>query len=161
MAPVIQLTQGQETHVSQEDYAFLSKWKWHAVDGRRGRFYAARNRRVNESGGSQICVHRLVATRMGLDTSHCVDHIDGNSLNNTRSNLRAATKAQNGYNRGKSKNNKSGIKGISWDKSRSKWAVQIRADGTTRNLGRFDTKEDAAEAYRKAVKKYHKEFAHA
>jgi hypothetical protein len=96
---------------------------------------------------------------MGLDLSNEIDHIDGDSLNNNRSNLRAATRAQNSQNRSKQKNNASGIKGVSLDKRRSKWLAQIQSDGTHYYLGRFDTKEDAAEAYRKAANKLHKEFA--
>jgi hypothetical protein len=104
-------------------------------------------------------MHRVIAARMGLDLSEIIDHMDGNGLNNSRSNLRAATNAQNLQNRGKQKNNTSGIKGVSWDKARSKWAAEIRSQGKRYHLGRFDTKEEAAEAYRKAAKKLHKEFA--
>jgi len=104
-------------------------------------------------------MHRVVSDRAGLDLSNDIDHIDGDGLNNIRSNLRAATRSQNLYNRGKTKNNTSGIKGVSWDKGCSKWRSQIQSNGTHYHLGSFDTKEEAAEAYREAAKKVHKEFS--
>ena len=159
MEAVIQLTQGKSTQVSQEDFAFLSQWKWHAQNSG-GCCYAVRSRRVRGKR-EHVRIHKVVAARMGIDMVHLIDHIDGDGLNNTRSNLRAATIAQNGYNRGKQRNNTSGYKGVCWDKSRSKWKSQIVCDGTHQNLGHFDTKEDAAEAYRKAAENLHKEFARA
>lgn len=57
-----------------------------------------------------------------------------------------------------SKNNKSGIKGVSWDKKRQKWAAQITFKRKVYNLGRYDTKEDAAKARQDAEKKFFGEF---
>jgi hypothetical protein len=96
---------------------------------------------------------------MGLDLTHLIDHIDGDGLNNCRSNLRAATVAQNQQNRGKPKNNSSGFKGVGWHKKTSKWRAYIRVQRVQRHLGFFNTKEEAAEAYRQAAEKIHKEYA--
>ncbi len=160
MAPVIQLTQGKVARVSQEDFDFLSQWKWCANKARNnGGYYAVRNSR-GPGKRKQVRMHRVIADRAGLALTHQIDHIDGDGLNNTRPNLRAATYAQNNQNRGKTKRNTSGIKGISWDKQRSKWLAQICCDTIRYKLGRFNTKEMAAEAYRKAANKLHKEFMH-
>lgn len=157
---MIRLTQGKVTRVSQEDFVFLEQWGWYAHRSG-GHFYAARNSRVDESEHKIVMLHRIIAARMGLDLTHMIDHIDGDGLNNIRSNLRAATNAQNLHNTGKHKTNTSGFKGACGHKASSKWQAKICCDGVHHHLGLFDTKEDAAKAYRKAAKRLHKEFAHA
>lgn len=57
-----------------------------------------------------------------------------------------------------SKANKSGIKGVSWDKRRNKWVAQITFKGKNYNLGRYDNKEDAREAREKAEKEMFGKF---
>jgi hypothetical protein len=57
------------------------------------------------------------------------------------------------------KDNKCGVKGVYWDKSNSKWRVRITANGKKMNIGRFDTLEAAAKAYKTAALIYHGKFA--
>jgi hypothetical protein len=77
------------------------------------------------------------------------DHIDGNKLNCTRSNLRICTGRQ--YQKcGLEEDNSSGIPGVYWVSTRLKWAAQISVDGRTVSLGRFDEIADAINARRKA-----------
>ena len=148
---IIPLTQGQVTHVSPEDYEFLTQWKWHVLKTR-GKFYALR-------GFDNAYMHRVIADRCGLDMTYQIDHRDGDGLNNRRFNLRSATNAQNLQNRGKQRNNTSGVKGVTWDKVRRKWKAEIQADGKRKFLGRFDIKALAAIAYQNAAQDLHKEFA--
>ena len=70
------------------------------------------------------------------------DHINHNPLDNRRGNLRAATTAENVYNRGKQKTNTSGIIGVYWMKDRKKWRAQIRKCGLSITK-EFDTFEEA------------------
>lgn len=99
-------------------------------------------------------MHReIVGTPEGMDT----DHINGDKLDNRRSNLRICTHAQNGANRGPQKNGSSGYKGVSYHCK--KWRVQICINGKTKRLGGFNSLLDAAKAYDKAARKYHGEFA--
>ena len=79
-----------------------------------------------------------------------IDHIDYNPLNNHISNLRLVTDAENKLNLPMRKTNKSGHRGVHWDKSRNKWFAQIQRNKKTIALGRFDRLEDAVEARQKA-----------
>lgn len=94
-----------------------------------------------------------------------VDHRDTNRLNNRWSNLRAATRSQNIANCRTPKDNTSGIKGVTFDKTRQKWRAQIgigkceKGYWYTKGLGRFDTKEQAAAAYQAEAMRRFGEFA--
>jgi hypothetical protein len=88
------------------------------------------------------------------------DHIDRhNTLDNSRKNLRRASDAQNGANRGPNSNNTSGYKGVYWDKRRSKWMACIYCNNTRHFLGAFSTKDEAYASYCTAAKLLHGEFA--
>jgi hypothetical protein len=143
MSKVISLTQGYVTLVDDDDYIWLSQWRWHYGDG-----YARRN---EWRGGKShtIRMHRLIhQTPAGMDT----DHIDGDGLNNQRSNLRTATSTENMRNRRMRKDNTSGFRGVTWSKREKKWVAQIRLDGKRIHLGYYNTPEEAAEVYiRKAI----------
>ena len=88
-----------------------------------------------------------------------IDHIDGYHQHNWISNLRKATTRQNSYNA--FKYNPNGARGVYDCGRKSKpWQAQIRIDGKKVNLGRFKTKEEAAEAYKQAATEHHGEFAY-
>lgn len=72
-----------------------------------------------------------------------VDHINGDKLDNRRENLRICTRSENARNKGLTKNNKSGVAGVSWDEARNKWMASIKLNKKSYNLGRFDKIEDA------------------
>lgn len=76
-----------------------------------------------------------------------VDHWDGNSLNNTRGNLRVATSRQNKMNRGKTAGCTSPFKGVTWHKPMSKWKGQIKLAGKNYHLGYFSDDKEAARVY--------------
>lgn len=109
--------------------------------------------------GVQLYAHRLIFLWHHGWCPEVVDHVDMNRLNNRIENLRAASKSANGMNRGAQANNTSGYKGVTYCRDRKKWVAQITAEGAHRNLGRFDTAEDAAEVYRRASEELHGEFA--
>lgn len=91
MTKEIQLTQGKVTLVDDEDYEWLSQWKWCAKDGRNGNFYAFR-----ASKNKSTYMHRLI-----LDTpkGKVTDHINGNGLDNRRINLRICSYRENSHNK--------------------------------------------------------------
>ena len=93
-------------------------------------------------------IHQLVAQSFleNPDDKQCVDHIDGNKLNNQATNLRFATFQENSQNRSMSKNNTSGVKGVCFDKHANKWCAYIRIDGILIHIGYFETIEEAQQA---------------
>lgn len=102
-----------------------------------------------------VHMHRLI---LGLDTNDNieVDHIDGDWLNNQRSNLRLATHSQNNCN--KKSTNKFGYKGIYYCPKVKRWYAKIKINKVQIGLGSYDTKELAALAYNEGARKYHGEF---
>jgi hypothetical protein len=90
-----------------------------------------------------------------------IDHIDGNRANNAIANLREATNSQNQRNRGSTKLNTSGFKGVSWRKEAGKWYAQIKIGGRPIFLGYYDTPAAASASYSVAAAKYHGSFANA
>lgn len=87
------------------------------------------------------------------------DHINRNTLDNRKANLRHSTIQQNNFNKSLFKNNTSGIIGVHWDKRICKWIARIQIDGTRISLGKFDVKDDAIKARLLAEKEYFKEFS--
>lgn len=88
-----------------------------------------------------------------------LDHANGDKTDNRISNLRRATRADNNRNQPKQKNNTSGYKGVSWNKTYSKWVAYIGVDWKRQHLGYFDTLEDAHTAYKEAANRLHGSFA--
>lgn len=150
----IPLTHGLVALVDDEDFEWLSQWRWAARKGR-NTFYAMRQ--VGKYPfDKNVHMHReIMQTPNGMVT----DHIDKNGCNNQRSNLRVCTDTQNKANRGKQCNNTSGFKGVTWNKYEGRWVSKIEVSGKTLSLGYFSDPEIAARAYDEAAKKYHGEFA--
>lgn len=102
-----------------------------------------------------LALHRLI---LGVtDKNIKVDHINGNQLDNRKENLRLCTNRENSVNRGPSKNNTSGFKGVTIDKC-GKWQAAIYQDGKRFYLGLFTKKEDAARAYDIKAVEMHGDF---
>lgn len=147
----IKLTKGYETLVDDEDFDYLNQWQWYFGHG-----YAVRTQNNYPNKPYQVRMHRVIlGTPEGMDS----DHINRNRLDNRRSNLRVASRSQNGANTFVEKSNKSGYKGVSWKKSNHKWCTQITFSGKTIHLGLFVNIKEAAKAYNEAARKYHGNFA--
>lgn len=104
--------------------------------------------------------HRLAYKMVyGVDPPRLIDHIDGNKANNRISNLRVASSQQNQGNSVIPVNNKSGVKGVSWNKKMQRWVAQIGRGKKRFYLGGFNTKEQAAQAYADAARDHFGAFA--
>lgn len=95
----------------------------------------------------------------GDDPPDEIDHRDLDPSNNRWANLRAANHSENGCNKAKPANNTSGFKGVYWDRWSGRWKAQIKVGGRRRHIGRYDTREEAAAAYRVKARDLHGEFA--
>lgn len=97
---IIKLTNGYEAIVDDEDYEVLNKWKWRVrvSDTPTPKAYAYRSFHIKGVGGKNISMHRFI---LGLKKGELGDHINGNSLDNRRCNLRKADHKINGVNRAK------------------------------------------------------------
>lgn len=146
------LSQGLEALVDDCDYPLISRWKWYAIKAH-NTFYAVRNNKV---GPSRIWMHRAVLKpKPGFIT----DHINGNGLDNRRSNLRHSTPSQNMWNRRRNKINTSGHKGVYFVPVSRRWRARICVNKKPINLGVFDTIPEAAAAYAAAAKTHFSSFA--
>ncbi len=104
--------------------------------------------------GRLIHLHKIVFAHYHKDAvqSEDVDHEDGNRWNALPENLRHVTRSVNIANSGKRVTNKSGFKGVSWDRGR--WVAHVMVNYKGMNLGRYHTKEEAARAVNAAYRKY-------
>lgn len=157
----VPLTKGYEAVIDVADVKNVAKWNWQANPDRRANgtirtVYAQRSGPTLNGKQPLVQMHR--ALLLPPDGSY-VDHIDGDGLNNRRSNLRLATKEQNGYNARTPITNTSGLKGVSWDGESGKWRAQIMHNGKKVNLGRFLSREEAYLAYCNASAIMRGEFA--
>lgn len=129
---------------SAEDEGLIASHSWHV------------------SGNGYVCnenreyLHRLV---MKPSCNEVVDHIDGDKLNNSRSNLRLCSHADNIKNAKLSKRNTSGYKGVGWFKPSSKWYARIHSNGKQICLGYYSCKHEAAMVRLMAEEEHHGEYA--
>lgn len=146
MVKEIPLTQGKVAIVDDEDYERVMQYKWSTRKVTNQLWYARRyiNRR-------QENMSKLI-----LNTTEMVDHIDGDGLNNTKANLRISTVKQNAWNRRKMDvPTSSKYKGVAKIPGRDSWQCRIFVDGKRVYIGYFTSEIEAARAYdAKAVELY-------
>ncbi len=152
----IKLTRGKYAIVDPEDFEELNQYKWHC----NSRGYAKRAI-PNESGKGpkqvQVAMHNQICP---VPEGMFADHINRDRLDNRKANLRPATLKQNLWNRKLApKNVKTRYRGVNWDKSRQKWRVSLKVDGSRRKFGSFTDETEAAKRYDEIAKKYRGEFA--
>lgn len=152
----ITITRGLVALVDDEDYERLSSLNWQAQRASHG-WYAKRHVRCAGKWPACQFMHRMI---MMPARGMVVDHIDGNGLNNQRSNLRVCTHKQNSANRNKRKAiNTSPYVGVHFCNRSRKWVASITVNYKKKHVGYFRTMDEAAAAYDKASAELRGEFA--
>jgi HNH endonuclease len=166
MTRYIPLTKGSRCAVSEEDYAHLTSFgSWCTQVKDNGARYAVRTINYKHESGRwttrQLKMHDVIAVRAFGDVHDgmLVDHINHDTLDNTRENLRLATRAQNQANRRKNAVSASRFKGVSWDALKQKWRVRPTVNGKKTDFGYFTDEQQAAEVYARFIKEACGEFA--
>ncbi len=149
----IPLTQGKVAIIDVSDYSLVKGYKWHYSLSSKNYGRAITRPDKNKPA---IRMHRLIMSApIGLE----VDHINGNPLDNRRSNLCLVTHSQNQKNMRKPITNKSGYKGVSWHTKSNKWQAHLMNNGKRHYLGLFIDLKEAAKAYNIAALELFGEFA--
>jgi hypothetical protein len=145
----LQLTQGFEAIVDDDDYDFLIQYTW-SVFRNKTQVYAQTGSYIK---GKQriILMHWLVRGKFS-------DHINGDGLDNRKENLRLVTHQQNCWNSRKKKNTRFKYKGITKERN-GRFGAKLSYNKVSIRLGTFDSILEAALAYDKGAKKYFGEFA--
>ena len=150
---LVALTKGETAAVDASDRVLVAQFNWCAAKVNASGLYAYRHVAGTKS---VMYMHRLIADPA---SGMWVDHIDGDTLNNRRSNLRTCTAQQNQWNQKPRTSGSSHFKGVCWSKQYGMWRVSIRASGKCIHVGKFSNEIDAALAYDLAADEHFGEFA--
>lgn len=141
-----------KTLIDTEDLelVFSLNLKWFAGFNKNANArYVTTSKTINKKK-TTIPLHRLV---MGSPKNMIIDHINGNTLDNRKSNLRVVTKGQNSQNlKNERKNSVSGVRGVNWHKTNKRWTANVRINGKRIYLGSYKAIEEA----KKVVIEYRK-----
>jgi len=135
------------------DFDRINKYYWYITE--KG-YPCTNNIKDGDKKYKQIFLHRFL---MNPRDDEFVDHIDRNTNNNTRSNLRIVTKSQNCINIKTQINNTSGVVGVNWVERNNSWCARIGINKKRIHLGYYKNFKEAVKVRLEAEKIYHKEFA--
>lgn len=146
------LNTNEEFYFDLEDYDLIKDYGWykHTIKRKSGTEYYALEARI-PGEDKHIRMHQLLGCKG-------YDHIDRNTLNNKRSNLRLCNHSQNAMNTDIWINNTSGTRGVYYSKDNKKWFSMIVVDYDRKFLGYYDRKEDAIIARQEAERQYFGNF---
>lgn len=153
----IPLTKGLKSIVDEDKYSDLIKHKWFALSNGKYGHRAARQISVGNKKQKCIMMHRQL---INAKDGEIVDHINRNTLDNRRENLRIVTSSQSNMNR-KTSHGSSKYKGVYRKKWSTgfKWGSQIKMEGKYKHIGYYDNEEEAAKAYDSTAKQIAGDYA--
>jgi hypothetical protein len=152
--PHIPLSNGGFCLVDEEDLEWLSKYRWRASS--RGRNPYAITTVRNGGWSKSVFMHKLILRQ---DDPYKVDHVNGNGLDNRRSNLRFCTTQQNSYNKRKIREGSHRYVGAVLRRRNGLWEAKLRAEKKVYYCGAWPTEIEAATARDRAALLMHGEFA--
>jgi hypothetical protein len=132
--------------VDLDDYDLIKEYTWHI---------SSENYVQTTVNRKTVKLHRLI---MKPDKNEYIDHINHDTLDNRKMNLRKCSNSENTQNRKTPKNNTSGVKGVTWKKKNQCWEARITANGKRLYLGCFKDLEEAKSVRKEAEIKYFGEF---
>ena len=131
------------TLVDEGDHHWLARFRWFAIPSK-GTHYAYRTVR-RDGKNVNIRLHREL---LRAPPNMLVDHINGDGLDNRRSNLRLASPVENArFKLRKAANKTSRFKGVYWNRALSKWHASIMTNGRNMHLGYFADETEAQASY--------------
>lgn len=149
MTKTLELSQGKVALVDDEDYEWLSRWKWTYNNG-----YAVRRER-RDGKRHTIWLHLEI---IQPPEGYKLDHKNRDGLDNRRKNLRICTEIQNNINRRSGRGN--GYRGVQKRKQDTRWRAVIYLNKKLIRIGAFDNAVDAAKAYDEKARELYGEFAY-
>lgn len=139
----IELTQGFYSIIDSEDFSRIAKYSWCLhKNGKQGKKYAA-----TRTKNKYVLLHRLILD--AVNSKFQVDHINGDTLDNRKQNLRLCSRSENLRNGKKHIDSKSKYKGVIYNKLNKNYRARICKDYKIIEIGSFKTEKGAAKAYDK------------
>jgi len=136
----IKLTQGKYALIDNEDYDRINQYKWFTrKDGQN--FYAVKKLYILNGKRRNVSMHQIIMGNTPKNKE--IDHIDRNGLNNQKKNLRFVTHQENMVNQRVRTTNKTGFRGIDYNKQHQKYRVRIMLNGKSIFMGYFKNLKDA------------------
>lgn len=155
---LIELSKGYKAIIDDEDYPFISQYRWYAHSSGK-HVYACRTERFGlrkDNKKRHIYLHRVLLSAK----EEFVDHVNGDTLDNRKNNLRLCSNSENSRNQINRKNKiNSKFKGVKKNANCSTWSARITFNRKEIYIGSFKNEEDAAKAYNKAALEYFGQFA--
>jgi HNH endonuclease len=154
----IRLSRGLSAQIDEGDYSDLSQFNWFVWVPHNAKHltYAVRKIRKSDGSYSKELMHRRI---LKAEPGSTVDHRNGDTLDNRRTNLRFVTASQNSANSRKHKDGSSGFRGVTWHCGNKKWQASVQFQKKRVYVGNFDDKKKAALAYNKKAKELHGDYA--
>lgn len=133
------LVKNRTVLIDDQDLHLVEDGFWYIVETQ-GLTYARRHDKMIDGKQTYTCMHNVIMS------SKWIDHIDGNGLNNQRSNLRLTTNSLNQANSHKQQGTHSRYKGVTWNKNNSRWQAYANREGIRYYGGCFIDEKEAAHA---------------